>query len=311
MHAQIRDAQDPQNGRRIVSVVINHAVRDPAKVRRHRVLGPRLNEEISVGKFIEWCKEGLERAGVTGQILIIDSSTDKTPEIVLEHGGEVLRTPRRGLGRAYIDGLDYVRGKYVIMGDCDCTYDFREIGPFIEHFHKGSEFIMGSRFKGYIEAGAMPALHRYFGNPVLSFVGRLFFRCNINDFHCGLRAFRTETARALDLRTTGMEFASELVVKSALAKKRTEVGIRFRNDNQSGAAWVGDFGSPHSILKGHARKNQPPKTSLVHSLAGRMAKPPRLFHFQAGLFSQEARLLLFVPWLRSSLRAWIRTCLLR
>ena len=93
------------------------------------IVVPALNEEISVGKFIEWCKEGLERAGVTGQILIIDSSTDKTPEIVLEHGGEVLRTPRRGLGRAYIDGLDYVRGKYVIMGDCDCTYDFREIGP--------------------------------------------------------------------------------------------------------------------------------------------------------------------------------------
>src|SRR5437660_4383114 len=118
------------------------------------IVVPALNEEISVGKFIEWCKEGLERAGVTGQILIIDSSTDKTPEIVLEHGGEVLRTPRRGLGRAYIDGLDYVHGKYVIMGDCDCTYDFREIGPFIEHFHKGSEFIMGSRFKGYIEAWA-------------------------------------------------------------------------------------------------------------------------------------------------------------
>src|SRR5260370_42540833 len=127
---------------------------------------PALNEQISIGRFVEWCREGLRKAGVEGEILIIDSSTDNTPEIAVDKGARVLRTPRRGLGRAYIDALNYVRGKYIIMGDCDCTYDFREIGPFIEHFHKGSEFIMGSRSKGYIEAGAMPPLHRYFGTPI-------------------------------------------------------------------------------------------------------------------------------------------------
>src|SRR5204862_4779008 len=101
---------------------------------------PALNEQISIGRFVEWCREGLSKAGVQGEILIIDSSTDNTPGIAVEKGARVLRTPRRGLGRAYIDALGYVRGKYVIMGDCDCTYDFREIGPFIERFRKGSEF---------------------------------------------------------------------------------------------------------------------------------------------------------------------------
>src|ERR1043166_6922151 len=109
---------------------------------------PAMNEEITVGEFMEWCKEGLRRAGVTGQILIVDSSTDNTPKIVLEHGGEVLRTPKRGVGRAYIDAIPYIRGKWMLMGDADLTYDFREIAPFIEEFRKGAEFVMGSRFRG-------------------------------------------------------------------------------------------------------------------------------------------------------------------
>ena len=110
------------------------------------IVVPALNEEITVGEFVDWCKEGLERAGVTGQILIVDSSTDKTPEIVLAHGGEVLRTPKRGLGRAYIDAASYIRGKWIVMGDADLTYDFRELAPFVEAFRKGAEFVMGSRF---------------------------------------------------------------------------------------------------------------------------------------------------------------------
>src|SRR3954462_12237561 len=96
------------------------------------IVVPALNEEITVGEFVDWCKEGLERAGVSGQILIVDSSVDKTPEIVLEHGGEVLRTPKRGLGRAYIDAVSFIRGKWIIMGDADLTYDFRELVPFVE-----------------------------------------------------------------------------------------------------------------------------------------------------------------------------------
>src|SRR3954466_1804332 len=105
------------------------------------IVVPALNEEITVGEFVDWCKEGLERAGVKGQILIVDSSTDKTPEIVLAHGGEVLRTPKRGLGRAYIDAARYIRGKWIVMGDADLTYDFRELVPFVTEFRNGAEFV--------------------------------------------------------------------------------------------------------------------------------------------------------------------------
>src|SRR3989440_1898592 len=110
------------------------------------IVVPALNEEITVGEFVDWCKEGLARAGATGQILIVDSSSDNTPNIVLEHGGEVLRTPKRGLGRAYIDAIAYLRGKWIVMGDADLTYDFRELTPFVQAFRNGAEFVMGSRF---------------------------------------------------------------------------------------------------------------------------------------------------------------------
>jgi len=109
---------------------------------------PALNEAITVGEFVDWCHEGLKRAGVTGQILIVDSSTDDTPRIVLAHGGEVLRVPKRGLGRAYIDAARYIRGKWIVMGDADLTYDFRELAPFVAQFRQGAEFVMGSRFRG-------------------------------------------------------------------------------------------------------------------------------------------------------------------
>ena len=103
---------------------------------------PAMNEEITVGEFMEWCKEGLQRAGVSGQILIVDSSTDNTPAIVLEHGGEVLRTPKRGVGRAYLDAIPYIRGKWILMGDADLTYDFREIAPFVEEFRKDRKSVV-------------------------------------------------------------------------------------------------------------------------------------------------------------------------
>src|SRR5438552_6012032 len=124
------------------------------------IVVPSLNEEITVGEFVDWCKEGLARAGVRGQILIVDSSTDRTPEIVLAHGGEVLRTPKRGLGRAYIDATPYIRGQWIVMGDADLTYDFRELAPFVEAFSKGAEFLMWCRFRCSTAKGAMPALHR-------------------------------------------------------------------------------------------------------------------------------------------------------
>ena len=148
---------------------------------------PAMNEEITVGEFMEWCKEGLQRAGVSGQILIVDSSTDNTPSIVLEHGGEVLRTPKRGVGCAYLDAIPYIRGKWILMGDADLTYDFREIAPFVEEFRKGAEFVMGSRFRGSIEKDAMPKLHRYFGTPLTNWILNRIYQSNFSDIHCGIR----------------------------------------------------------------------------------------------------------------------------
>ena len=115
-------------------------------------------------------KEGLKKAGVEGEILIVDSSDDATTEIALAHGARVLKTPRRGLGRAYIDAIPYIRGRWVLMGDADCTYDFRELGPFVERFREGNEYVMGSRWRGSIEPGSMPFLHRYLGTPVTTWI---------------------------------------------------------------------------------------------------------------------------------------------
>jgi glycosyltransferase involved in cell wall biosynthesis len=194
---------------------------------------PALNEQISIGRFVEWCREGLSKAGVQGEILIIDSSTDNTPGIAVEKGARVLRTPRRGLGRAYIDALGYVRGKYVIMGDCDCTYDFREIGPFIERFRKGSEFIMGSRFKGYIEAGAMPPLHRYFGSPLTGWILNFMYGCHFSDIHCGMRGLTLDAYKRLDLKAQKWEYASEMIIKAVhIGLETSEVPIRFLKDMQ-------------------------------------------------------------------------------
>ena len=117
---------------------------------------PALNEELTMEDFVAWCKQGLASAGIRGEILIVDSSTDATSTIALEGGARVLTTPKRGLGRAYIDALPFVRSPYILMGDCDCTYDFRQLGPFMESFRDGFEFVMGSRWRGYIEPGSMP-----------------------------------------------------------------------------------------------------------------------------------------------------------
>ena len=136
---------------------------------------PALDEERTIAEFVEWCKEGLAAVGAPGEILIVSSSSDKTNEIALGHGARVLSTPKRGLGRAYIDSMPYIRGQYVIVGDADCTYDFRQIAPFVEKLREGYEFVMGSRFRGTIEPKAMPAHHRYFGTPVTNWILNSYF----------------------------------------------------------------------------------------------------------------------------------------
>jgi hypothetical protein len=194
---------------------------------------PALNEQLTIGDFIAWCKEGLARAGASAEILIIDSSTDDTAQIALRAGARVLRSPKRGLGRAYIDSLPFIRGKYVIMGDCDCTYDFRELKPFVDQFRRGAEFIMGSRFAGYIEPGSMPPLHRYLGTPVTTWILNIVFGSHFSDIHCGMRGISTAALRRMGLRSQSWEYASEMVLKSVHMNLRIEeVPIRFLKDRE-------------------------------------------------------------------------------
>jgi glycosyltransferase involved in cell wall biosynthesis len=192
---------------------------------------PALNEQLTIATFIDWCKEGMIRAGVRGEVVIIDSSTDNTAQIALEKGARVLQTPKRGLGRAYIDSLPFIRGKYVLMGDCDCTYDFRELAPFVRKFREGAEFIMGSRFRGYIEPGSMPPLHRYLGTPVTTWILNVIFSGHFSDIHCGMRGITLDALQRMRLRSQSWEYASEMVLKSVHMKLKTEeVPIRFLRD---------------------------------------------------------------------------------
>ncbi|HEX7630631.1 MAG TPA: glycosyltransferase family 2 protein [Lacunisphaera sp.] len=192
---------------------------------------PALNEAITVGEFVDWCRQGLQAAGVSGQILIVDSSTDATPDIVLAHGGEVLRVPKRGLGRAYIDALPYIRGKWIVMGDADLTYDFRELAPFVAQFRAGAEYVMGSRFSGTIEADAMPPLHRYFGTPLTTWILNRIYGSRYTDIHCGMRGLTREALARIDLKSQSWEYASEMVLKAArLGLRIAEVPVKFYKD---------------------------------------------------------------------------------
>jgi len=192
---------------------------------------PAMNETITISDFVAWCHEGLAKAGVVGEILIVDSSVDETPQLALAGGARVLKVPKRGLGRAYIDAIPYIRGKYVLMGDADCTYDFREISRFIEKFRTGYEFIMGSRFKGYIEPQAMPPLHRYFGTPVTTMILNLLYSTNFSDIHCGMRGITRDALMRIDLSSHSWDYASEMVLKGVCLRLKTaEVPVRFLKD---------------------------------------------------------------------------------
>jgi glycosyltransferase involved in cell wall biosynthesis len=192
---------------------------------------PALNEELTVGAFVDWCREGLAKAGIAGEVLIVDSSTDATSEIALRHGARVLKTPKRGLGRAYIDALPFIRGRFVLMGDADCTYDFRELEPFVEKFLQGYEFVMGSRWRGSIEPGSMPFLHQYLGTPVTTRILNLLYRSRFSDIHCGMRGITRDALERMDLHSQSWEYASEMILKSVHMELRTaEVPVRFLKD---------------------------------------------------------------------------------
>ena len=197
------------------------------------IVVPCLNEEVTIGEFVDWCHEGLSRAGVEGEIIIVDSSTDRSPEIAEAHGATVLRVPRRGLGRAYVDAIPAIRGEWVLMGDCDLTYDFRELEPFLEKLRTGYDFVMGTRSKGYIEPGAMPILHRYFGSAATTWIFNRIYGTHYSDIHSGMRAMSLGALQRMDLQSQGWEYASEMILKAQrLGFHSTEVPIRFYKDRE-------------------------------------------------------------------------------
>ena len=185
------------------------------------VVIPCLNEAGNIERCVRAARTALEDAGIAGEVVVADNdSEDGSAELAAAAGARVVHEPRRGYGSAYLAGFAAARGRYIVMGDADLTYDFREIPRFVEQLDEGAELVMGDRMDN-IHPGAMPWLHRYVGNPVLTGVLNLFFRTGVSDAHCGMRAVRRDVLPRLDLRTTGMEFASEMVIRAS--KERLDI----------------------------------------------------------------------------------------
>jgi glycosyltransferase involved in cell wall biosynthesis len=202
------------------------------------IIMPCLNEAETLADCIAAAQRGLAAAGVDGEIVVADNgSTDGSQEIARKLGARVVDVPEKGYGNALRHGMEAAHGKFLVMGDSDRSYDFGEIKPFIEKLRAGAGLVMGCRMPGgggKIIPGAMPWKHRWIGNPALTFIGRLLFRCPAHDFHCGLRALTKDAFRKMDLRTTGMEFASEMVIKASLRGLRIEeVPITLHKDGRS------------------------------------------------------------------------------
>lgn len=182
------------------------------------ILMPCLNEAETIGICVRKARAFLDQYNLEGEVLIADNgSTDGSQAIAQAEGARVVAIPVKGYGAALLGGINAAYGHYIIMGDADDSYDFSSLMPFVERLRAGDDVVMGNRFRGGIAKGAMPFLHRYLGNPVLSFLGRLFFNLKNGDFHCGLRGFNREKISQLRCNTTGMEFASEMLVKASLA----------------------------------------------------------------------------------------------
>jgi glycosyltransferase involved in cell wall biosynthesis len=199
------------------------------------ILMPCLNEAETLAFCVRQAMDTIRDNNIAGEVVVADNgSTDGSQAIATAEGARVVDVPTRGYGAALIAGIEAARGKYILMADADASYHFEHLPRFLPRLNEGYDLVMGNRFAGSIEPRAMPPLHRYLGNPVLSAIGQIFFKIPVRDFHCGLRAFRRESILALNLRTTGMEFASEMVVKSSLAGLRmTEVPTTLSPDGRS------------------------------------------------------------------------------
>jgi glycosyltransferase involved in cell wall biosynthesis len=193
------------------------------------VVIPCLNEAETIATCVIKARRSMERAGLLGEVIVSDNgSTDGSPELAATAGARVVHETRKGYGSAYLAGFAAARGRFIVMGDGDDTYDFDEVDRFVEPLRDGADMVMGSRLKGTIHKGAMPPLHRYVGNPVLTGILNLFYGSGVSDAHCGMRAFRRDALRSLDLRTSGMEFASEMVIRASKAGlKIDEIPIEY------------------------------------------------------------------------------------
>ncbi|NIR48172.1 glycosyltransferase [candidate division KSB1 bacterium] len=203
------------------------------------VVIPCLNEEETIGRCIEKALRAFDRLNISGEVVVADNgSKDRSLDIAQNKGARVIHQPLKGYGNALRAGIEAAEGDFIIMGDADDSYDFSDIGKFVEKYRKGYELVMGCRLPcggGTIMPGAMPWMHRWLGNPVLSKIGRLFFKSKITDFHCGLRGLTKHAYKKMRLNTTGMEFASEMVIKSTLGSTQmTEVPITLFKDGRSG-----------------------------------------------------------------------------
>jgi glycosyltransferase involved in cell wall biosynthesis len=199
------------------------------------ILMPCLNEAKTLEECLRKARDFLERNSVSGEVVVADNgSTDGSREIARRCGARVVEVPVRGYGAALYAGSLAARGRFIIVGDSDGSYDFSKLQEFVEKLREGYELVMGNRFQGGIQPGAMPWKNRYIGNPVLSGAARLVFRCPVGDLHCGLRGYSREAFQRMDLRTTGMEFASEMVIKATfLEMKICEVPVQLHKDGRS------------------------------------------------------------------------------
>ena len=209
------------------------------------VVIPCLNEEEAVGAVVDQAWEGIERSGRSGEVIVVDNaSTDRSADVAADHGAIVIREERPGYGSAYLAGLAHARGDYIVMGDADETYPIRDLGPFVDRLAGGDDLVMGSRFDGKIHGEAMPWLNRHVGNPILTGLLNVLFGVKISDAHCGMRAVRKDALETLDLHSTGMEFASEMVFKAFRRKLQiSEIPIDYyprvgeSKLNRFGDAW--------------------------------------------------------------------------
>ena len=207
------------------------------------VVIPCLNEEHTVGVCVSKAARAIGALGLTGEVVVVDNgSTDRSADVARQAGARIVREDRRGYGQAYLTGLAEARGRWFVIGDADDTYDFSDLSGFIEPLRAGADMVMGSRLKGRIEPGAMPWHHRWFGVPALSWILNLLFRADISDAHCGMRSITAEACSGLNLRTTGMEFASEMIIKAARSRLSiVEIPITLHRGGRPGRPHLRSF----------------------------------------------------------------------